>query len=807
MLPPFATMHSRRVVSLLACVALSACGADAGSATGSATAPVVVGSVSIGGSTAVLQYSQTVQLSPTVLSTAGSALTGRVVTWNSSNDATATVTSTGLVTAGAVRGGSAESVTITATSEGKSGSTSIGIAPIPVATVAMSLAAFSVFPGQTTPLAVTGKDITGATVTGRATTWVSSAPAVATVSTQGVVTATAVGSATITGTVEGKAATAAVTVVMAPVATVTVSSTATTLTVDQTAQLTAVAKDSAGNILTGRAVTWRSADTTLAAVTTAGRVTAVLPGSAMVTATVEGKSGSAMMAVRAPVNPTTTTRYGLTGYFKSYTNVVPGRLPYGWGYSMYSAVFPENPDQTFMALGAGNWLLPNAYENADNMWDPQPANPCGNGASGSFQSIEGGVGTWANLPFPTTGPNHLLMATANCYKSGVSGPAYLPIGSAPLPDNYLYFAQLSNRLLAPPGSLTLQTPTAPQLLGYGWIALPIIPANASPYGIPTGANSWTLFMNAENFKGAVGFFTPAYWTAINVGNTASVGYGLDTRSAIFSQVALEVGYTIGMWAKDSSGTEYRRVPRVTFGVDNNKRTVLIQDFQAYAKGALWNSVGAWVNGGAPVTQPDPSGVQKPRHIAEGESVHFVDEATSMDLGVRSSEFLTSGGGQAWGLQWGNTLPAGTFPEYYKRANGVWTAIPASEVPRRTWLTDQTFPRNSKTPVPTLNSTPTSAWSSARWAAGPFTATLNNGSVVDYVWYRFIDQPAIVNLGLSAADRAKLQTWAESVHAQGLNGLTIAPPTSGQLASFDPGILVTPPAGLSRGYVPIAIGQR
>jgi hypothetical protein len=801
-------MYFRRVVTLLVCGGLSACTGDPG--TGAGTAPVSVGSVSIGNSTAVLQYSQTVQLSPTVLSTAGSALPGRAVTWSSSNDATATVTSTGLVTAGAVRGGSAESVTITATSEGKSGSTSISIAPIPVATVAMSLASFSVFPGESTPLAVTSKDITGATVTGRATTWMSSAPAVATVSTQGIVTAAAVGNATITGTVEGKAATATVTVVMTPVATVTVSATTPTLTVDRAAQLTAVAKDSAGNVLTGRAVTWRSADTTLATVTTvttAGRVTAVLPGSATVTATVEGKSGSATITVQAPVNATETTRYGITGYFKSYADEVPGRLPYGWGYSLYSAVYPENPDQTFMSLGAGNWLIPNAYENADNVMDRQPANPCGNGELGSFQSIEGGVGTWANLPFPTAGPNHLLMATANCYKSGVAGPAYLPIGSAPLPDNYLYFAQLSNRLLAPPGSLTIQPPTVPQLLGYGWIALPIIPANASPYGIKTGMNSWTLFMHAENFKGAVGFFTPAYWTAINVVNPGSIGYGLDTRPAIFSNIALEVGFTVGMWAKDSAGTEYRRVPRVTFGVDNDKRTVLIQDFQAYSKGALWSSVGSWVNGGAPVAQPDPSGIRKPKHSAEGERIHFIDASASMDLGVRSSAFLTSGGGQAWGLQWGNTLTAGTLPEYYKLVNGVWTAIPASEVPRRTWLTDQTFRRNTKIAVPRLNTTPSSAWSSARWAAGPFTTTLNNGSVVEYVWYRFTDQPAIVNLRLNAADRTKLQTWAESLHAQGVNGLTIAPPTGGRLASFDPGILVTPPAELGRGYVPIAIGQR
>jgi hypothetical protein len=35
---------------------------------------------------------------------------------------------------------------------------------------------------------------------------------------------------------------------------------------------------------------------------------------------------------------------------------------------------------------------------------------------------------------------------------------------------------------------------------------------------------------------------------------------------------------------------------------------------------------------------------------------------------------------------------------------------------------------------------------------------------------------------------------------------IAPPTTGSLASLDAALLVTPPAGLEAGYVPIAIKQ-
>ena len=69
------------------------------------------------------------------------------------------------------------------------------------------------------------------------------------------------------------------------VASVTVAPSRDTLLAGSAAQLTATAKDSLGNVLTGRVVTWASSNTAVATVNGTGLVTAVAPGQATVTAT------------------------------------------------------------------------------------------------------------------------------------------------------------------------------------------------------------------------------------------------------------------------------------------------------------------------------------------------------------------------------------------------------------------------------------------------------------------------------------------------------------------------------------------
>jgi len=154
----------------------------------------------------------TVPLTATTKDAGGNVLTGRVLTWASSNTALATVNGSGVVT-GVAAGGP---VTITATSEGQSGTSAVTVSAVSVASVVVSPSTASVSVGYTVPLTATTKDAGGNVLTGRTVTWTTSNAAIATVSATGVVTGVAAGGpVTITATSEGQSGTAAVTVVSA----------------------------------------------------------------------------------------------------------------------------------------------------------------------------------------------------------------------------------------------------------------------------------------------------------------------------------------------------------------------------------------------------------------------------------------------------------------------------------------------------------------------------------------------------------------------------------------------------------------
>src|SRR6185437_1360481 len=264
---------------------------------------VPVNSVTVTPATASVQQGQTVQLSASPKDANGNPLSGRVVTWSSSNTSVATVTGNGLVT-----GGAAGSATITATSEGKTGTAAITVTLVPVASVTVSPASPTVTAGQTVQLTATPKDANGNPLTGRTITWSSSNTSVATVSSSGLVSGVVAGSATITATSEGQSGTAAITVTNVSVASVTVSPATASVVAGQTVQLTATPKDANGTALTGRVVTWSSSNTAVASVNASGLVTGGAAGSATITATSEGKTGTAAITVTSvPVASVTVT--------------------------------------------------------------------------------------------------------------------------------------------------------------------------------------------------------------------------------------------------------------------------------------------------------------------------------------------------------------------------------------------------------------------------------------------------------------------------------------------------------------------
>src|SRR5436189_111560 len=259
-----------------------------------------VATVTVAPTSANLQTGQTVQLTATARDASGNVLSGRVMTWSSSSSSVASVNGSGLVT-----GAGAGSATITATSEGQSGTSGVTVTFVPVASVTVNPASASVQVGQTVQLSATPRDANGNALPGRTVTWASTNTTVATVNGQGLVTAKVVGSATITATSEGQSGSAAITVTAAPVATVTVSPAAAAVQPGQTVQLTATTKDANGNILTGRTVTWASNSNPAATVSSGGLVTGVATGTALITATSEGKTGSAVVAVGTPPPPAT----------------------------------------------------------------------------------------------------------------------------------------------------------------------------------------------------------------------------------------------------------------------------------------------------------------------------------------------------------------------------------------------------------------------------------------------------------------------------------------------------------------------
>ena len=135
----------------------------------------------------------------------------------------------------------------------------------------------------------------------RSFVWTSSNTAVARVSSSGLATAVAAGTATITATAGGVSGTATVTVRSGavPVASVSVTPNPASVQLGATVQLTATPRDASGNPLSGRQITWSTNAPSVATVNGSGLVTGMGAGSATVTATSEGKSGTSAVTVTA----------------------------------------------------------------------------------------------------------------------------------------------------------------------------------------------------------------------------------------------------------------------------------------------------------------------------------------------------------------------------------------------------------------------------------------------------------------------------------------------------------------------------
>jgi hypothetical protein len=154
---------------------------------------------------------------------------------------------------------------------------------------------------QATPIDANGNHVAGLTVT-----FNTDNPAVATVSTDGLVSAIGAGSTRISGTTGSITDYAYFTVLQAAqdtiptVVSVLVSADRDTVTVGDSVPVHAAPRDAAGNPITGLPITWAAADTTIATVSDSGVVHTLAAGAAIIRATVAQITDSVTITVLAP---------------------------------------------------------------------------------------------------------------------------------------------------------------------------------------------------------------------------------------------------------------------------------------------------------------------------------------------------------------------------------------------------------------------------------------------------------------------------------------------------------------------------
>ncbi len=504
---------------------------------------------------------------------------------------------------------------------------------------------------------------------------------------------------------------------------------------------------------------------------------------------------------------------GLHGYIGSYPSQAPSS--YGEGFGFYSAIWPliSTPVEHFQIGLPSTWIMP---DNSDNT--TIPLCPIGTVArdnwpergptySSVFQTVEGGPGYWAGNKFHYGPPKFKMNSTPNCYSQEISTPGWQFFWSdTPLPDDVLGIAQISNRILIPPDGMTFEGNPNGELLGISYMALPLTNAYTDKY--PVGERSWTLFLNAKNFKGPLAYYVPETWAKISEDYPFDYGRGLDARPSVknLSGGTMEFNTVPIKSALDDHQNRYYKIPRLQFPVDSLNRTILAKDVTFYSKVALYNELLDWRNGGAvPSGTFAKRGSYKP--VMRTYPVNY-DQNGKAVVGINELASPAVFYGNEFGLKWTGNISGdmGSFPEYFKDSSNFRVAVPDSMVPVSTGLLDTQFSTPNENPTP-YHADLKGAWRTPGPAAGPYYAYLKDHSMVTYFWYRFIDQPVFQQFNFSESKKDSLQHLIEAMHENwSIDQSYMKDPTSGNVVAFDAALFVTPPPEFAIGYVPIVVGQ-
>lgn len=303
---------------------------------------VQVESVSLDRATLSLVEGESVVLVATL---SPSDATDKTVTWSSSKQSVATVSSSGEVTAV-----SEGETTVTASAGGKSATCKVTVSRkvIQVESVTLSQSTAEMLEGESIQLIAT---VLPADATDKTVTWASSKTSVATVSSSGEVKAVSEGEAIITASAGGKSATCKVIVSRRPVdvTSITLDRTSVSMEVGQTTMLVATVYPSDA---TDKTVKWTSSDSSVASVNEYGMITALSEGSTVISASAGKESAKCLVTVTKkiiPVSSVTLDRNSVTLEIGQSTTLVAYVQPDD---ATDKTVSWTNSDETVISLDA-----------------------------------------------------------------------------------------------------------------------------------------------------------------------------------------------------------------------------------------------------------------------------------------------------------------------------------------------------------------------------------------------------------------------------------------------------------------------
>jgi len=542
------------------------------------------------------------------------------------------------------------------------------------------------------------------------------------------------------------------------------------------------------------------------------------------------------------------SRASFAGYLPmGYSNDQP--VGYQWGAFHYTNVHTLMPIKDFGRYFQSGlfhtWYAPDVKGNREQI---------------GYHKIEGGPGYKPYLRFlsKTTPQKFTMGGVAGGFGSFSNGPGQ---GSPPphrgdWDENRGRYgaAQLSNSLLFPLDGINIENGTENEMLGYGYYALPLTEPKTITAGknVPTGNHCWTLFLQSETFSGPVAFYTPYHWSKYTLDEKNAHMRGKTFDNNIMKKgrsLSMETQTTLGKRWIAPNGDKYFRVVPMTFPLDKDglsRKGAMSMSFNS----TKWDQMNAWFAGGkvAPTnfaSNPNDlyTGTFKGEKRGPANSWKLITPDTDGDgpqkkekIPIDSSSFMTrvtDSPNTTHAIKWSGDLITKLtnpnlirLPEFYKLAKNNKRAIPIhrNKIPKESGLLDL----NSKSQykdffkINDFNTGPIStplhpdytksdkvidAWTKPGPVAGPYTTKLGDGSTAVYYWYKFNEQPSILNSDMPEEERELIQKRVELIHQHWTEKGNYFPTPNLPIAALDPGLFVTPPKGLEIGYVPICVHQQ